>query len=254
MAEPIPSAVSTRQHDEAAQRQQLTRLRNVVAMGTRALRTGNDWEAWLHRAEPLMPIAFANTMLIWGHRPTATMLLSYDAWQQVGRQVNPGERGIRIIVTPETESSPGGSRPRPGVVFDLAQTHGASIPVRPLSSQYAGQLMPRAWDALANLAFREGFRVERGDCAEGDAYITWRDRRIHVRRDADDLTAITALSHQLGHVLLHADAPYLDGTRFLEIPWRPQGRSRLRRRPDRRPARPRHPVNHLPAGIQLGRN
>ena len=65
-----------------------------------------------------------------------------------------------------------------------------------------------AWTALVHLA-REGFAASRRDCAEGDAFTSWRDRRIHVRRDAP-AHAITALAHQLGHVLLHGEIAYLD--------------------------------------------
>ena len=66
-----------------------------------------------------------------------------------------------------------------------------------------------AWTALVHLARREGFAAARGDCADGDAFTSWRDRRIHIRRDATPEQAITALAHQLGHVLLHGEIAYL---------------------------------------------
>ncbi|MGH3158685.1 MAG: toprim domain-containing protein [Streptosporangiaceae bacterium] len=204
--------------DVRPEQQHLARLHKIVARGARALRSGRDWEAWLYRAEPLMPIKFANTMLIWAQRPQATKLLSYNDWQQNSRQVNRGEHGIWIIAEPgvAAERNQVGAGARASIVFDLPQTHGVPVPLRKPPYQHAGQPPSGAWDALASLAFRSGFRVEFGDCAEGDAFVSWRDRRIHVRRDADEPTAVTALAHQLGHVLLHGDAPYLDGTRTLE--------------------------------------
>jgi len=54
-----------------------------------------------------------------------------------------------------------------------------------------------------------GFAAALGDCAEGDALTTWRDRRIHVRRDATAEQAVLALAHQLAHVLLHGEIAYL---------------------------------------------
>lgn len=206
-------------HDEEDERQQhLARLHKIVARGTRALRSGRDWEAWLYRAEPLMPTGFANTMLIWAQRPQATKLLSYDGWQQNGRQVNRGEHGIWIITEPgvPAQHSSAGAGVHASVVFDLPQTRGVPVPLRAPPYHRAGQPPPGAWDALVSLALRSGFRVERGDCAEGDSFISWRNRRVHVRRDADEPTAVTALAHQLGHVLLHGDVPYLDGTQTLE--------------------------------------
>src|SRR6266487_732772 len=77
-----------------------------------------------------------------------------------------------------------------------------------LASLGSGQVLA-AWTALVHLARREGFAAALGDCAEGDALTTWRDRRIHVRRDATAEQAMLALTHQLAHVLLHGEIAYL---------------------------------------------
>ena len=61
-----------------------------------------------------------------------------------------------------------------------------------------------AWTALIHLARREGFTVERVNCAAADGFTTWRNRKIRIRPDAPTARAVTALVHQLGHVLLHA--------------------------------------------------
>src|SRR6266516_3476956 len=88
----------------------------------------------------------------------------------------------------------------------LEQAH----PAQPfgIRSRASGQLLA-AWTALVHLARREGFAAALGDCAEGDALTTWRDRRIHVRRDATAEQAVLALAHQLAHVLLHGEIAYL---------------------------------------------
>ena len=54
------------------------------------------------------------------------------------------------------------------------------------------------------MARREGFTVERATCADADGFTTWRNRKIRIRPDATDGEAVTALAHQLGHVLLHS--------------------------------------------------
>jgi DNA primase len=61
----------------------------------------------------------------------------------------------------------------------------------------------QAWTVLVNLARRAGFTVSRADCAAGEGFTTWRNRLIRIRPDATDEQAVTALAHQLGHVLLH---------------------------------------------------
>jgi len=103
----------------------------------------------------------------------------------------------------------------------LAQAH----PAPPFgTTRRGGQPPAGAWAALVQLARREGFAAARGDCADGDAFTSWRDRRIHVRRDATPAQAVISLAHQIGHVLLHAEIAYLgrsgdarcEGTRKLE--------------------------------------
>ena len=90
----------------------------------------------------------------------------------------------------------------------LAKAHAA--PPLKTTGRPAGQPLAGAWAALAQLAQREGFAAARGDCAAGEAFTSWRDRRIHVRHDLTPERAVIALAHQLGHILLHAEIAYLD--------------------------------------------
>jgi DNA primase len=73
-----------------------------------------------------------------------------------------------------------------------------------------GGAPPGLWDALAWLARREGFAVDRGDCRGGNSETRWSAHRTHITRDLDGPTAAQALLHELGHVLVHrslADVP-----------------------------------------------
>jgi hypothetical protein len=65
-----------------------------------------------------------------------------------------------------------------------------------------GQL-EATWTALTHVAHREGFTVERSNCADAEGFTTFRNRRIRIRPNATPIQAVTALAHQLGHVLLH---------------------------------------------------
>jgi DNA primase len=82
----------------------------------------------------------------------------------------------------------------------LRHTHHGQPPRRPPASPGDAQA---AWTALIHLARREGFSLERGNCAAADGSTTWRNRKIRIRPDATPDQAVTALAHQLGHVLLH---------------------------------------------------
>jgi DNA primase len=88
----------------------------------------------------------------------------------------------------------------------LRRAHGAPPPVGPPSADH----VKAAWNALLHLARREGFTVERANCADADGFTTWRNRKIRIRPDTEPAQAVTALAHQLGHVLLHSEIAHLE--------------------------------------------
>lgn len=66
-----------------------------------------------------------------------------------------------------------------------------------------GGVPPGLWDALAWLARREGFAVDRVHHGNAASSVSWHGRRINIRADLDPRAAAQALVHELGHVLLH---------------------------------------------------
>lgn len=70
----------------------------------------------------------------------------------------------------------------------------------------------QAWDALVHLARRAGFAVVKGDWGVGEGVTTWRDHRIHIRPEAGSAQAVTALAHQLAHVMLHSEIARLESS------------------------------------------
>ena len=89
----------------------------------------------------------------------------------------------------------------------LQRAHSAQKP-RPLGASN-GQA-EATWTALTHAARREGFTVERANCADAEGFTTWRNRRIRISPDAAPVQAVTALAHQLGHVLLHGQIARLE--------------------------------------------
>ena len=82
-----------------------------------------------------------------------------------------------------------------------AWLHAAARPPNTLVPGGAGP--PEAWDRLTWLARRAGFAVEREHCGRGDGVTMWHRRMIRVRPGLDAAAAVGALTHELGHVLLH---------------------------------------------------
>jgi DNA primase len=117
--------------------EEVVALRSLVLAGAGELRTGEQWQAWLYHAERFASLGFWNTMLIWAQRPEATDLHDYDGWKRLGRQVNRGEHGIRLI-----------RRGRLTTVFDVTQTDGEPPVVLRKRPEYGEKVQPEAWRAL----------------------------------------------------------------------------------------------------------
>ena len=82
----------------------------------------------------------------------------------------------------------------------LRQAHTAGRPLPP--RQPPDGIVPAAFTALTHLARRQGFAVERTACP-GQGTTSWPGRRIQIPPGLTGQQAVTALAHQLGHVLLH---------------------------------------------------
>jgi DNA primase len=90
----------------------------------------------------------------------------------------------------------------------LRQAHAARVPGA-LPHPH-GVPLTAVLAALAHLARRHGFAVERGDCGGSAGSASWPARRILVRADTTPAQAITALAHQIGHVLMHSQIAVLE--------------------------------------------
>jgi len=116
-----------------------------------------------------------NVMLITAQRPTATRVAGYHTWNDLGRHVKPGEKGIMIFApiltkqkeSPERTQSPEDTatnkpdpfrltRFRTAFVFDVQQTEGKPLPV---PARTAGDLKELA-EKLKSFATEQGFALE----------------------------------------------------------------------------------------------
>jgi DNA primase len=178
-----------------AEETEITRLRTLAIAGAGALRTGQQWEAWLHRAERFADLGFVNTMLIWSQRPDAILLRNYAQWQRSGRQVNRGERGIRLIVS--ADGRPADRHDHVTTVFDLMQTNGEPQPVRLEMRKYGGKPRAESWQALARLALP--------GIADGDAVGEWVGWFIATHGGGDEPVAALKLVRQVARSLLRTE-------------------------------------------------
>lgn len=192
-----------------------------------AIETGGQWRDWLDFAQRLHKYSFNNLILIWTQRPDASAVASYQTWQALKRQVRRGEKAIRVLAPMVRRSplldehgkpvlQPDGTKVqrqqvigfRPVPVFDIAQTDGPPPPQAPRPVLLAGQAPAGLWDALADEINQRGYRLLRGPAdqlggANGVTKVV--EREVWIRDDVDDAHAVKTLTHELAHVMLHAD-------------------------------------------------
>src|SRR5437762_162933 len=143
------------------------RLRDIhvdLQKGIRELTTSDDWKRALAFASRFHSYSFGNVLRIHMQCPSATYVAGFRKWQDLGRHVRRGERGIAIlapIVAPrrhaESDDVDDESVIRSfklAYVFDVAQTDGADLPRTVFADRIVGggnserQLFDRLADAM----------------------------------------------------------------------------------------------------------
>ncbi len=154
--------------------------------------------------------SFGNVILIWSQFPEASFVAGYRKWQQLGRQVRKGEKGIRILApligkakakedqpTPnEGEKAVYGYRSVP--VFDVSQTDGDELPGL---GGYEGE-------PVKQLAALETFTDSKGikliwDAPDGGALGVSIGGTILVDPSLETAERFATLVHEVAHELLH---------------------------------------------------
>ena len=184
-----------------------------------ALITSDDWQAWLAVAARFHRYSFNNLMLIFSQNPDATHVAGYRRWQNLGRNVRRGERGIRILAPctqrrTTTDDETGESRTRTFVrgfrvasVFDVAQTEGDPLPTIDQPALVDGHAPAGLLELLIAEVVAAGFSYQRA--ALPSAHTTangltdYTTRTVTVRPDLPDGHAVKTTAHELAHVLLH---------------------------------------------------
>jgi len=213
-----------RRKREEDREQRLAALRTRLQEAAQEVRTAEDWARCLRTAARLPGENWANVLLISSERPSATLVKGYEAWRAAGRQVNRDEKGIEIFShapqqqrnrrDPEGEKQDHSWRHahRIAYVWDLSQTSGKALSAPAAIPPPPREAPPGLWDSLCWLARREGFAVEREPGCPDDGTTLWAARRIRILPGLTSGQAVWALSHQLGHVLLHNAIAHSPGT------------------------------------------
>lgn len=183
--------------------------RERLAEAVDAMSSTEGFQAWLRARALFHDYSLNNCMLIAMQRPDASRVAGYKAWQQLGRQVRKGERGIRILapmvgkVEVETEH---GTEKRARVfgfkcvsVFDVSQTDGDALPE--VDYRHLEGEAPDLADHLCAIAMAAGLTISReaphSPGASGE--LERATKTIRVSPDLSGAMAAKVVAHELGH-------------------------------------------------------
>lgn len=155
--------------------------------------------------------SWGNVLLIASQRPTATHVAGYHMWNQLGRSVKKGEKGIMIFapMVVKREAAPDQSKAnepahlagfRTAYVFDVAQTEGRALPEFAKTTGDPKDYVRR----LRALVEKQGIAVEY-DPSIAPAQGVSSGGRIRLMPDMAPAEEFSVLAHELAHEMMHHD-------------------------------------------------
>lgn len=206
--------------------ERLAALHDKLITAVADLVHSDRWRQMLIAAARFPTYSPSNVLLIASQRPNATRVAGIRTWNNLGRRVNKGARGIAILApctyrsattdgeVPTRDGEPIAARPadpdpvsmrelrgfRVVHVFDVSQTDGAPLPtVEP--HLLTGDAPQHLWAHLAALVADDGFTLERGPCPPGaNGYTAYRTNTVRIRDDVEPAQGTKTLAHELGHI------------------------------------------------------
>jgi hypothetical protein len=157
--------------------------------------------------------SFGNILEIARQKPTATRVAGMYAWNQLGRRVTKGEKGIRILAPmtgvrrkKDDEAAKDGRTQNQSVlvgfrsvyVFDVSQTEGAELPAMREVSGDVGE----NYDRLVSFIKEQGIELVFTDKIAPALGMSY-GGRIAILPGQSKAETFATLLHELGHEMLH---------------------------------------------------
>ena len=178
--------------------------------GIEGLFEGDRYKEYLRFLSRFHNCSAGNCLLILLQCPTASLVASYTEWKRMGRQVNKGEKAIKILAphTYKETDEKGEEHVYTGFhvasVFDVSQTHhpdGKALPdiVRVLDGSVVGY--HNLLDVLIGIApVPVGFEDIEGGA---NGYYNIEESRIAIKSGLSEMHTIKTLLHETAHAMLH---------------------------------------------------
>ena len=197
----------------------LERIDNSLA----AINTDEDWLKFLCFQAQFYNYSFGNAMLIFSQNPNATYVKGYKAWNQLGRYVKKGSKGLAILAPcirkvevfkepenknlyhdeeAEKEIRKVVSGFRIAYVYDIADTDGddSMLPVLVTGLAGNGEQEKEIYERLLGVISKEHCVQEvSGTASKGSFNLE--TKVISIRDDLEYLQKIKTLLHEYAHLL-----------------------------------------------------
>lgn len=213
MARKIANRKSAEQRQAEAEK-----LHGSIAEQVEELRNSDKWAEFLTFAQHFRTYSINNLLLILSQRPEATHVAGYRSWQNLGRQVTKGQKGLRIfggrdITVTEEDEKTGEEKQRkvtrffPVSVFDISQTEPmegmepVGSPVQSLTGDDPQGITATVTDWLTG----KGWTVDIEPIPGAANGLTMPDEsRVIIDAGLSPAQQAKTALHEAAHVMMHA--------------------------------------------------
>ena len=190
--------------------------------GLAAINSDENWLSYLCFQSKFYNYSFRNTMLIYLQNPQATYVKGYKAWNQLGRYVKKGSKGLSILAPcfrtkhdvgqeeEEKKCEKVISGFRVTYVYDIADTDGSDeyLPVLVKGLTGNSETQQKLYEKILEVISKEYQVTEVMGIAAKGSYNR-ETGKICVRGDLDYLQKIKTLLHEYAHAIdfkLHSES------------------------------------------------
>ena len=185
-----------------------------LEQGVKEVFTSDKYIEYLRFMSKFTSYSFNNTLLIFMQKPDASLVAGYKSWQQKGRQVRKGEKGITILAPcphkKEIETEDGEKQTiswtsfRAVSVFDVSQTDGDELPtgcVTKLTGSVEGYA-----ELIAKLESVSPVSVSYENIkGTANGYYSHSEQRIVIQEGMSEAQTVKTLVHEISHAILHSE-------------------------------------------------
>ena len=196
---------------------------NRIEDSLQAINTDKDWLQFLCFQAQFYNYSFGNAMLIFSQNPNATYVKGYKAWNQLGRYVKKGSKGLAILAPcirkvevfkepenknlyhdeeAEKEIRKVVSGFRIAYVYDIADTDGddSMLPVLVTGLAGNGEQEKEIYERLFGV-ISKGHCVQEVSGTASKGSFNLETKVISIREDLEYLQKIKTLLHEYAHLL-----------------------------------------------------